>query len=157
MSPGRAQLEMRAEIEACTRALEEDKAILSALESEQAGATGSTRRLSMELRQLQESMGRMRLEGRQGTEEYQEMAQRVVELADTIGDLRTQTNILAHDDAGLQGAISGINGLSGGIHCGHRPYGRVRIRKRESCQDPDKGPECHGCHHGAAAGHEHTE
>ena len=113
MSPGRAQLEMRAEIEACTRALEEDKAILSALESEQAGATGSTRRLSMELRQLQESMGRMRLEGRQGTEEYQEMAQRAAELADTIGDLRTQTNILAHDDAGLQGAISGINGLSG--------------------------------------------
>lgn len=113
MYPGKAQLEMRAEIEACIRALENDRTILSALEEEHARATASTQRLSTELRQLQESMGRMRLEGRQGSEEYREMARRAAELADTIGDLRTQTNILAHDDAGLQGAISGINGLSG--------------------------------------------
>ena len=113
MSPGKAQLEMRAEIDACTRALEEDRAILVSLESQQAKATASTGRLSMELRQLQESMGRMRLEGRQNSAEYQEMSRRAAELADTIGDLRAQTNILAHDDAGLQGAISGINGLSG--------------------------------------------
>jgi hypothetical protein len=31
----------------------------------------------------------------------------------TIGDLRTQTNILANDDAALQGVMSGVNGLSG--------------------------------------------
>ena len=41
------------------------------------------------------------------------MADKAAVLADTIGDLRTQTNILANDDAALQGVMSGVNGLSG--------------------------------------------
>lgn len=113
MSPGKAQLEMKAEIEACSKALAEEKAILETLEAEHSKASASTKRLSQELRQLQEAMGRMRLEGNQNSEEYRRMAERAAELADTIGDLRTQTNILANDDAGLQGVISGVNGLSG--------------------------------------------
>lgn len=113
MAPGKAQLEMKADIEACTKALEEDRAALAALETEHSKATSSTKRLSMELRQLLDSMARMRLEGKQDTREYEEMAAKAAQLSDTIGDLRTQTNILAHDDAGLQGVISGVNGLSG--------------------------------------------
>ncbi len=113
LGPGRAQLEMRAEIEACTKALEEDRQILASLEEEHNKTTSSTKRLSMELRGLLDAMARMRLEGRQNSQEYQEMASKAATLSDTIGDLRAQTNILAHDDAGLQGVMSGINGLSG--------------------------------------------
>lgn len=113
MGPGKAQLEMKAEIEACTKALEEDRVALSYLEAEHSKTAGSTKRLSMELRQLLDGMARMRLEGKQNTREYEEMADKAAQLSDTIGDLRTQTNILAHDDAGLQGVISGMNGLSG--------------------------------------------
>lgn len=112
-APGNEWFKLKAEIEACAKALDEDKSLLAELQAKHSETATSTKRLSMELRQLQEAMARMRLEGRQNSTEYQEMARRAAELADTIGDLRTQTNILAHDDAGIQGAISGINGLSG--------------------------------------------
>ena len=113
LAPGKAQLEMRAEIDACTKALQEDKNILSSLEAEHDKASVSTKRLSMQLREMQDAMARLRLEGKQNTKEYAEMADKAAVLADTIGDLRTQTNILANDDAALQGVMSGVNGLSG--------------------------------------------
>lgn len=113
LAPGKAQMEMRAEIEACTKALQEDKNILSSLEAEHDKTAASSKRLSMQLREMQDTMARLRLEGKQNTKEYQDMAAKAATLSDTIGDLRTQTNILANDNAGLQGVISGANGLSG--------------------------------------------
>lgn len=113
LGPGKAQTEMRAEIEACTRALEEDKAVLNGLRSEHEKNSATARGLTMELRQLQGAMAKMRLEGRQNSQEYQTMAQRAALLQDTLGDLRTQTKILSHDNAGLQGLISGASGVAG--------------------------------------------
>ena len=113
LGPGKAQPEMRAEIEACTRALEEDKAVLNGLRSEHEKNSATARGLTMELRQLQGAMAKMRLEGRQNSQEYQTMAQRAALLQDTLGDLRTQTKILSHDNAGLQGLISGASGVAG--------------------------------------------
>lgn len=113
LAPGKAQLEMRAEINACTKALEEDKNILSALDQEHTQTAASSKRLSMQLREMQDAMARLRLEGKQNTQEYQDMAAKAANLSDTIGDLRAQTNVLANDNAGLQGVMSGVNGLSG--------------------------------------------
>lgn len=113
LGPGKVQTEMRAEIEACTRALEEDKAVLNGLRSEHEKNSATARGLTMELRQLQGAMAKMRLEGRQNSQEYQTMAQRAALLQDTLGDLRTQTKILSHDNAGLQGLISGASGVAG--------------------------------------------
>ncbi|BFL28544.1 hypothetical protein K320107C7_09590 [Alistipes shahii] len=113
LAPGKAQTEMRAEIEACTRALEEDKVVLNGLRSEHEKNSATARGLTMELRQLQGAMAKMRLEGRQNSQEYQTMAQRAALLQDTLGDLRTQTKILSHDNAGLQGLMSGANGVAG--------------------------------------------
>lgn len=67
----------------------------------------------MQLRELQNAMAKMRLEGKQDTEEYREMAEKAALLSDTIADLHTQTKILSNDDANLQGFMSGISGLSG--------------------------------------------
>ncbi len=113
LAPGRAQTEMRAEINACTRALEEDKAVLAGLRSEHEKNSATARGLTMELRQLIGSMAKMRLEGKQNSQEYLTMAKRAALLQDTLGDLRTQTKILAHDNAGLQGLMSGANGVAG--------------------------------------------
>lgn len=110
---GTAQKEMKAEIDACSKSLCEQKMYLVQLESEYRDTATTTQRLSKELRQLLDSTARMRLEGKQNSAEYNEMSARAAKLSDTIGDLRTQTNILAHDDAGLQGVISGVNGISG--------------------------------------------
>lgn len=113
LAPGKAQTEMRAEIEACTRALEEDKATLAGMRSEHEKNMATARGLTMELRQLLGTMAQMRLQGRQNSQEYQTMAQRAALLQDTLGDLRTQTKILAHDNSGLQGLMSGVSGVAG--------------------------------------------
>lgn len=115
MAPGAAQAEMKAEILACKKCLEEEKGALQGVEQEYESTRASSKRLSMQLREMQDAMARLRLEGKELSPEYQEMANKAAVLADTIGDLRTQTNILANDDAGLQGVISGVNGLAGGF------------------------------------------
>ena len=69
LAPGKAQTEMRAEIDACTRALEEDKSVLTTLRSEHEKNSATARGLTMELRQLLGTMAKMRLEGRQNSQE----------------------------------------------------------------------------------------
>ncbi|MDR2890762.1 MAG: hypothetical protein LBV18_04060 [Alistipes sp.] len=115
MTPGTAWLEMKAEVEACRKVLTEEKVALADIEQQHDKAASSGKRLSRELRVMQDEMTKMRLAGKQLTPEYVEMEQKAAVLADTLGDVRAQTNVLAHDNAGLQGVISGVSGLTGGI------------------------------------------
>lgn len=112
-APGNAQAAAFAELSAAKKALEEEKLILASLTAEQDRNKESNKRLSMQLRELQDTMAKMRLEGRQDSEEYRKMAAEAANLSDTIADLHTQTKILSNDDANLQGFMSGVNGLSG--------------------------------------------
>lgn len=112
-APGNAQNEALIELTAAKKALEEEKMILASLTREQEENRASNKRLAMQLRELQDAMGKMRLEGRQNTDEYREMAEKAAELSDTISDLRQQTKILSDDDANLEGFMSGVSGLSG--------------------------------------------
>lgn len=112
-APGNARNNALKELNAARQALEEDKNILASLTAEQEKNKEGSRRLSRQLRELQSDMARMRLNGEQNTDEYRRMSQEAARLSDTLGDLRAQTSILAHDDANLQGFISGVNGLSG--------------------------------------------
>lgn len=112
-APGKAQAEILADLNAAKKALQEDKGALEELTEAQNRSKESNQRLSRQLRELQNDMARMRLNGQQNTEEYQKMAEKVAQLSDTLGDLRAQTSVLANDDANLQGFISGVNGLSG--------------------------------------------
>ncbi len=111
--PGQAQREAFAELNAAKKALQEDRAILASLTEEQEKNKESNRKLAMQLRDLQNTMSRMRMEGKQDTEEYRKMAEKAAILSDTLADVKRQTSILSNDDANLQGFISGINGLSG--------------------------------------------
>lgn len=112
-APGNAQGAALAELNAAKKALEEEKVILNSLTETQEQNRESNKRLSRQLRELQNDMAKMRLNGEQNTEEYRQMAEKAALLSDTLGDLRQQTSILANDDANLQGFISGVNGLSG--------------------------------------------
>lgn len=115
LAPGAAQAEMKAEIVACKKVLDEEKAALMGVEKEYEQTRSTGKRLSMQLREMQDAMAKMRLEGKATSPEYQKLAADAATLADTIGDLRTQTNILANDDAGLQGVMSGVSGVAGGF------------------------------------------
>lgn len=112
-APGNAQSAALAELNAAKKALEEEKLILASLTREQEENKESNKRLAMQLRELQDAMAKMRLEGKQNTAEYRDMAEKAALLSDTIADLHTQTKILSNDDANLQGFMSGISGLSG--------------------------------------------
>ena len=112
-APGKAKIAALDELNAAKKALEEEKGALAGLQAEQEKTRASSKRLSMQLRELQDNMARMRLEGKQDTEEYRKMAQQAALLSDTLADLNTQTKILSHDDANLQGFMSGVSGLAG--------------------------------------------
>ena len=112
-APGNAKTSALSELEAAKRALAEEEGVLAGLTAEQEKNKESNKRLSRQLRELQNDMARMRLNGEQNTEEYRQMAEKAALLSDTLGDLRQQTRILSDDDADLQGFISGVNGLSG--------------------------------------------
>lgn len=112
-APGKAKVAVLDELNAAKKALEEEKGVLSGLQAEQEKTRAGSKRLSMQLRELQDSMARMRLEGKQDTEEYRKMAQQAALLSDTLADLNTQTKILSNDDANLQGLMSGVSGLAG--------------------------------------------
>ncbi len=107
-APGNAQSAALAELNAAKKALEEEKLILASLTREQEENRESNKRLAMQLRELQNAMAKMRLEGKQDTEKYREMAEKAALLSDTIADLHTQTKILSNDDANLQGFMSGM-------------------------------------------------
>ena len=112
-APGKAKVAALDELNAAKKALKEEKGTLAGLQAEQEKTRASSKRLSMQLRELQDSMARMRLEGKQDTEGYRKMAQQAALLSDTLADLNTQTKILSNDDANLQGFISGVSGLAG--------------------------------------------
>lgn len=112
-APGKAKVAALDELNAAKKALEEEKGALAGLQAEQEKTREGSKRLSMQLRELQDSMARLRLEGKQDTEEYRKMAQQAALLSDTLADLNTQTKILSNDDANLQGFMSGVSGLAG--------------------------------------------
>lgn len=112
-APGKAKVAALNELNAAKRALEEEKGALAGLQAEQEKVREGGKRLSLQLRELQDNMARLRLEGKQDTEEYRKMAQQAALLSDTLADLNTQTKILSHDDANLQGFMSGVSGLAG--------------------------------------------
>ena len=112
-APGKAKVAALDELNAAKKALEEEKGTLVGLQAEQEKTRAGSKRLSMQLRELQDSMARMRLEGKQDTEEYRKMAQQAALLSDTLADLNTQTKVLSNDDANLQGFMSGVSGLAG--------------------------------------------
>lgn len=110
---GGPKIEAARDLNAARKALEEEKAILSDLQKEYDRTKDSSKRLTMQLREMQDEMARMRLSGRQNTEEYRKMATEAATLSDTLADLNTQTRILSNDDANLQGFMSGVSGLAG--------------------------------------------
>lgn len=112
-APGKAKVAALDELNAAKKALEEEKGALAGLQAEQEKTRAGSKRLSLQLRELQDSMARLRLEGKQDTEEYRKMAQQAALLSDTLADLNTQTKILSNDDANLQGFMSGVSGLAG--------------------------------------------
>ena len=69
--------------------------------------------LKTQLRECREQLALMEANGQRGTEEFRRLQQEAGRLTDAIGDANTQARIFSHDNANLQGVISGISGVAG--------------------------------------------
>lgn len=71
--------------------------------------------LRSQLRQVREQLALMEADGKRGTDAFRRLQQEAGRLTDAIGDATTQARILSHDNAGLQGIISGVSGVAGAM------------------------------------------
>lgn len=71
--------------------------------------------LRQRLRELKMEMVEMEAAGQRNTARYWEVRAEVAALTDAWGDAQAQANILANDDAGFAGVMSGLTGLTGGF------------------------------------------
>lgn len=110
---GKARQEVTNELAAAKRALAEEKASLAGLEVAADKAAAGNKRLSFQLRDMQEQLIRMRQAGQQGTQAYREMELAAAALADEIADVKQVTRNLADDEATFTGFAQGIAGLTG--------------------------------------------
>lgn len=102
-----------AEIEATADQLhKEENALRSA--GEQAKQAGEKHvSLRQRLREIKTALVEMEAAGQRGTAQYQALQAEAARLTDAWSDASAQANILAHDQRGMQGVISGLSGLSG--------------------------------------------
>ena len=86
------------------------------LKEEQAAAQATATEhvnLKARLKELKMELIEMEMAGQRGTAQYEALRAEAAQLADAFGDAQAQVNILANDQAGMQGLISGLSGVSG--------------------------------------------
>lgn len=69
--------------------------------------------LRTQIRQVREELVQMEASGQRGTAAYRALQEEAGRLTDMMADATTQANIMAHDQRGFQGVISGLTGMSG--------------------------------------------
>lgn len=85
-------------------------------EAEEAAKNASKHEnLRTKIRELKLELVEMEAAGQRNTAKYKEIQEEVGRLTDAWGDATTQASILAHDQRGMQGLISGLSGVSGAM------------------------------------------
>lgn len=118
VSAGPAKQQLTQEVNAAKRAMEEEKAALKGLDAELDNATEGSRRLTYQLRDMQDALAKMRIAGQQGTQEYRTMEIAAGKLADELNDVRRVTRQLGDDQRTFKGMADGITGLAGAFSAG---------------------------------------
>lgn len=71
--------------------------------------------LRQRLREVKLELVEMEAAGQRGTAEYRALQEEAAALTDAWGDAQAQANILANDQRGMQGIISGLSGVTGAM------------------------------------------
>lgn len=88
--------------------------LVQMIQAQQDAAKGSAS-LRSQLREVREELVAMEMAGKRGTEEFRNLQERAGQLQDAMSDASAQMRIMAHDQRGIQGVISGLTGLSGAM------------------------------------------
>lgn len=113
-APGKAKLELTAELNAAKKVLAEEKGELALLEKQVEQSTQKHIAMRTEIRNLKEEMAGMT----EGTEEYAAAMQRLGDLQDRMGDINTQGRIFSDDNKNIKATMDAISGLTGAMTAG---------------------------------------
>lgn len=113
VAPGAAKQEMIQEVAAAKKALTEEKAALQQLSVSYDQSRESSKRLTIQLRDMQDQLAKLRIAGKQNTEEYKILEGAAARLADELRDVRHVTKSIGDDQAQFKGFAEGVTGLTG--------------------------------------------
>lgn len=113
-APGKAKLELSADLAVAKKVLEEEKGELALLEQQVDRTTQRHVAMRTEIRNLKEQMSGMT----EGTEEYAAAMQRLGEMQDRMGDINTQGRIFSDDNKNIKATMDAISGLTGVMTAG---------------------------------------
>ncbi len=113
LAPGKAQSEMRQQAAEVKAELAAETEALKILESQVQTAEKAHVSFRTRIRELKETIIEMEAAGKRNTIEYENARNELATLTDAMADATAQANILAHDQKGMQGIISGLTGITG--------------------------------------------
>lgn len=113
LAPGKAQSEMRQQAAEVKAELAAETEALKILEGQVQTAEKAHISFRTRIRELKETIIEMEAAGKRNTIEYENARNELATLTDAMADATAQANILAHDQKGMQGIISGLTGITG--------------------------------------------
>lgn len=102
----------RAAAETADELAKEEKRMKEEAKAAEESAKSQTS-LRQRLREVKLELVELEAAGQRGTAEYRALQEEAAALTDAWGDAQAQANILANDQRGMQGIISGLTGVSG--------------------------------------------
>jgi len=113
IAPGAAKVDLASELSSAKKALTEQKAALADYEGQVKTAAAAHVTLRTQLRQMKEELISMEAAGKRGSKEYEALQVAFAKLTQQMNHAQKQANVLAHDQAGLQGLIQALSGVAG--------------------------------------------
>lgn len=113
-APGKAKMELTADLNEAKKVLEEEKGALALLEKQVEQSARKHVMLRTEIRNLKEQMAGMT----EGTEEYNAAMRKLGEMQDRMGDVSTQGRIFADDNKNIKATMDAVSGLTGAMTAG---------------------------------------
>lgn len=114
VAPGKAKMELTAELNAAKKVLAEEKGELALLEKQVEQSAQKHIMLRTEIRNLKEQMAGMT----EGTAEYAAAMERLGRMQDRMGDINTQGRIFSDDNKNIKATMNAISGLTGVMTAG---------------------------------------
>lgn len=113
-SPGKAKMELAADLEVAKKVLAEEKGELALLEKQVEQSAQKHIALRTEIRNLKEQMAGMK----EGTEEYAAAMKKLGDMQDRMGDINTQGRIFSDDNKKIKATMDTVSGLAGAMTTG---------------------------------------
>ncbi|WP_321519500.1 hypothetical protein [uncultured Bacteroides sp.] len=117
-APGRSKMFALQELNAAKKALNEDKVALQELDAQHQNTSTTAQRLTYQVRQLKDEMGKMALAGGRDSQAYADLQTKAALLQRQLTGANKAMKVLASPTANFQGVISGVTGFTGAVTAG---------------------------------------